>query len=99
VLQNEQRINLTPEQRRAIAEAVQQLQNNVVVLQSRLQEEGQRLADVVQRNAVSEGAALGQLHRVLAVERDVKRAQIAMLIRVKNTLTPEQQGVLKGLRS
>src|SRR6478736_605864 len=30
VLQNEQRINLTPEQRRAIAEAVQQLQNNVV---------------------------------------------------------------------
>ena len=99
VLQNEQRINLTPEQRTAIAEAVQQLQNNVVVLQSRLREEGQRLADVVQRNAVSEGAALGQLDRVLAVERDVKRARIAMLIRLKNTLTPEQQEILRELSS
>jgi hypothetical protein len=64
-----------------------------------LQEEGQRLADVVQRNAVSEGAALGQLDRVLAVEREVKRARIAMLIRLKNTLTPEQQEILRGLSS
>lgn len=99
VLRYEQRIELKAEQRTAIAEAVEQLQNNVVVLQSRLQEEGQRLADVVQRNAVSEGAALGQLDRVLAVERDVKRARIAMLIRLKNTLTPEQQEILRGLSS
>ena len=99
VLRNEQRIELKPEQRTAIAEAVEQLQNKVVVLQSRLQEEGQRLADVVQSNAVSEGAALGQLDRVLAVERDVKRARIVMLIRIKNTLTLEQQEILRGLPS
>ena len=99
VLRNEQRIELKPEQRTAIEEAVEQLQNKVVMLQSRLQQEGQRLVDVVQRDAVSEGAALGQLDRVLAVERDIKRARIAMLIRVKNTLTLEQQRTLRGLRS
>jgi hypothetical protein len=99
VLRNEQRIQLKPEQRTAIAEAVEQLQNKVVVLQSRLQEEGQRLADVVQQNLVSEGATLRQLDRVLAVERDVKRARIAMLIRVKNALTPAQQEILRGLPS
>jgi hypothetical protein len=96
VLRNEQRIKLKPEQRTAITESVQQLQNKVVDLQSRMEQEGERLAKVVHRDEVSDGAALGQLDRVLAVERDVKRARIAMLIRIKNTLTPEQQEILRG---
>jgi Spy/CpxP family protein refolding chaperone len=98
VMQNQQKLSLKPEQRAAITQAVQQLQNKVVELQWRMQEEGQRLAELLQRNTVSESEALAQVDRVLAVERDVKRAHIAMLIRIKNTLTPEQQGILKGLR-
>jgi hypothetical protein len=97
VMRNEQRIKLKPEQRTAITEAVQQLQTKVVDLQSRMEQEGERLAKVVHRDEVSEGSALGQLDRVLAVERDLKRARIVMLIRVKNTLAPEQQEILRGL--
>jgi Spy/CpxP family protein refolding chaperone len=98
VMQNQQKIGLKPEQRTAITEAIQQLQNKVVELQWRMQEEGQRLAEMLQRNTINESEALAQVDRVLAVERDVKRAHMAMLIRIKNTLTPEQQGMLKALR-
>ena len=98
VMQNQQKIGLKPDQRTAITQAIQELQNKVVELQWRMQEEGQRLAEILQRNTISENEALAQVDRVLAVERDVKRAHMAMLIRIKNTLTPEQQGMLKALR-
>jgi hypothetical protein len=43
-------------------------------------------------------AVLAQVDRVLAIEREVKRAHIAMLVRIKNTLTREQQAALHVLR-
>jgi len=33
------------------------------------------------------------------VEREIKRGQVAFLIRLKNKLTPEQQAKLEDLRS
>jgi Spy/CpxP family protein refolding chaperone len=63
-----------------------------------MQDEAQQLADILKSNTVDESEALAQIDRVLAVEREVKRAHIAMLIRIKNVLTPEQQATLKALR-
>jgi Spy/CpxP family protein refolding chaperone len=34
----------------------------------------------------------------VGLEREIKRTQLALLIRVKNTLTPEQQAKLQTLR-
>jgi Spy/CpxP family protein refolding chaperone len=39
------------------------------------------------------------LEKVLAAEREVKREQVTLLVRIKNKLTPEQQGKLAELRS
>jgi Spy/CpxP family protein refolding chaperone len=41
---------------------------------------------------------LEQVDRVLALERDLKRTKIALLVRIRNTLTPEQQAKLNGMR-
>ena len=98
VMQNQQKIGLRPDQRTAITEAVQQLQSKVVELQWRMQEETQRLTELLQHTPVNEAEALAQVDRVLSVEREVKRAHMTMLIRIKNTLTPEQQAMLKTLR-
>jgi len=98
VMQHQQKIGLRSDQRTAITEAIQQLQARVVELQWRMQEEGQRLAEIFQRAQVNEGEALAQVDRVLGVEREVKRAHMTMLIRIKNTLTPEQQAMLRSLR-
>ncbi len=60
-------------------------------------DEGTGLAEIVQRDRIGENEALTQLDRVLAVEREVKKAQMAMLIGIKNVLTPEQQSMVKRL--
>ena len=98
VMQHQQKIGLRPDQREAITEAIQQLQAKVVELQWRMQDESQKLAEILQRPRVDEGDALAQVDRVLGVEREVKRAHITMLIRIKNILTPEQQAMLRTLR-
>ena len=41
---------------------------------------------------------LQQLDEMLALERDVKRAQITLLVRIKNQLTPDQRAQLDKLR-
>jgi Spy/CpxP family protein refolding chaperone len=35
----------------------------------------------------------------LATEREIKRAQVTLLVRIKNKLTPEQQAKLVEIRS
>jgi len=39
---------------------------------------------------------LVQLDSVLSLEREMKRAQITLLVRLKNQLTAEQQAFLRG---
>lgn len=46
----------------------------------------------------TEQQALAQLDKVLDVEREVKRAQIGLMVRIKNKLTPEQQAQLREIR-
>ena len=98
VMQNQQKIGLRAEQRTTITEAIQQLQGKVVDLQWKMQEESQKLADVLAKSPVSESETLAQVDRVLAIERDVKRAHMTMLIRIRNALTAEQQAMLRSLR-
>jgi hypothetical protein len=98
VLRNQVKLGLKPEQRSAIAQEVHQLQIRVADAQLRMAEEGTHFAEILERPHIGENEALTQLDRVLAVEREVKHAQMAMLIRVKNVLTPGQQEMLEGMR-
>ncbi len=99
VMQNQRRLGLTPAQRATITEAIKDLQAKVLDLQWKLEEQNQRLADLLRGPAVDSAAALGQVDRILEVEHAVKRAHLALLIRIKNTLTEEQGAILRELRS
>ena len=48
---------------------------------------------------MDEQEALAQLDKVLATERDIKREQITLLVRIKDKLTPEQQAKLVEIRN
>lgn len=99
VMQHQTRLGLSREQRTAITDAIKELQAAVVDLQWRMQEETQRLEELLAGSSVDAAAALTQVDRVLEVERAVKRTHLGMLIRIKNTLTAEQQAMLGELRS
>ena len=45
-----------------------------------------------------EGAVLSHLDSVLAIENEMKRAQLGLMIRLKNHLTSDQRDELRRLR-
>ncbi|MBI3982874.1 MAG: periplasmic heavy metal sensor [Gemmatimonadetes bacterium] len=98
VMQHQARLGLTREQRDAITGAIKHLQNAVLDLQWRMQEETQRMSELVAGPAVDATAALAQVDRVLEVEREVKRTHLEALIKIKNVLSAEQQARLRELR-
>lgn len=94
IMRHGQDISLGPEQRATITKAIQDFQTKTVDLQWRMQDQTQRLATLLSKPSVEEAAALQQLDEMLNVEREVKRAHIGLLLKIKNTLTPAQQATL-----
>ena len=83
VIQHQEAIGLNAEQKDYFKAEIRQAQLKFTELQPR----------------VDEQQALAQLERVLAAEREVKKEQVTLLVRIKNKLTPDQQSKLAELRS
>jgi Spy/CpxP family protein refolding chaperone len=56
------------------------------------------MAGLLKQPKADEAQVAAQLDKVLAAEREIKRAQISLLVRIKNDLTEEQQHRLQALR-
>jgi Spy/CpxP family protein refolding chaperone len=97
-MQHQVDIGITDAQRTALTMAIQQAQSKFVETQFKLAAEGQKMIGLLQGAAVDEAQTLAQVDRILSMEREVKRAQVGLLVRIKNTLTPAQQAKLMQLR-
>jgi len=98
VIQHQEAIGLSAEQKDYFKREIRQAQLKFTELQWKLQDEMEKLVTLVKQPHVEEQQALAQLEKLLAAERDVKREQVTLLVRIKNKLTPEQQGKLSELR-
>lgn len=98
VMQNQQALGLTDEQKSYLRTEIRDAQMKFTDLQWKLQDEAEKMVSIANQPHVDEQQALAQLEKVLTVEREVKRAQIALLVHIKNKLTPEQQSKLEDLR-
>ncbi len=96
IMQNQSALGLTDQQRNAMLAEIQRTQTQAAAIQWRLQANVERLGAIMHQPKVDESQALVQLDSVLAVEREMKRTQITLLVRLKNQLTPEQQAFLRG---
>ena len=90
-------IGLSSNQRKAISEAMSASYARVVEAQWSIQAATEQLRSLIDGTQVDESAALAQIDRVMEAERQLKRSHFALLIRVKNQLTPEQQARLREL--
>lgn len=97
VMGHAQEIGLDDAQRAAIRSEVQKAQPKFTDLQLDLGGEIEKLSRLVAEKRVDEARALAQLDRILALEKEIKRAQIGLLVRIKNLLTPQQQDRLAEL--
>jgi Spy/CpxP family protein refolding chaperone len=97
VMQHQSEIGLQEAQRTSLTSALQQAQAKFMDLQWKLSAEGEKMRRLIQGTQVDETQVLEEVDRILALEREIKRAQISLMVRIKNTLTPEQQAKLSKL--
>jgi Spy/CpxP family protein refolding chaperone len=81
-------------QRTTIKAEIQKTQSRFVDLQWDLQAESERMARLLQARPVDEAAVLAQADRVMSLEREIKRAHLSLLVRIKNLLTELQRDKL-----
>jgi Spy/CpxP family protein refolding chaperone len=93
-----QEIGLDATQSQSLKELVQKAQSRFLDLQWDMQAEAGKLAQLLRASRIDESAAIAQADKVLGMEREVKKAQLSLLIRIKNLLTPAQQDKLTELR-
>lgn len=98
IMSHQEAIGLSPEQKTYLREELRKAQLQFTDLQWQLQDAMELLVKLLKPNPVDEQAVLAQLDKVLSAEREIKRAQIGLMVRVKNKLTPEQQAHLRELR-
>ncbi len=98
VIQHQEAIGLSAEQKEYFKSEIRQAQLKFTELQWKLQDEMEKLVTLAKQPHVDEQQAIAQLEKVLAAEREIKREQVTLLVRIKNKLTPEQQGKLSELR-
>jgi Spy/CpxP family protein refolding chaperone len=99
VIQHQEAIGLNEEQKAYLKTEIRQAQMKFTEWQWKLQDEVEKLVSLVKPPHVEEQEALAQLEKVLTIERAIKRAQVTLLVRIKNKLTPEQQAKLVEIRS
>ena len=95
IMQNQEAIGLTDDQRHYFIGEIQRTQTQATGIQWRLQAAVERLGGAVRQDHPDEAQVLAQLDSVLALEREMKRTQIALLVRLKGRLTAEQQAMLR----
>ena len=94
VMQNRQALGLSEEQKNAMKDELLKASAKFNELQWQMPDEMETLVALIKGTTVDEQRALAQLEKILTIEREVKRTQLMLAIRIKNKLTAEQQNKL-----
>lgn len=97
ILENQAELNLSKEQFTKIRAAVVEVQTSVAEYEWDMREAYLKLMAELDRMPVSETAVLEHATTALLAENEVKKRQMAMLVRLKNLLTKEQVATLEAI--
>ena len=99
VMDHQGELGITGEQKNAILVETERGQSAMLRLQWELQGEKEKLVKLLDADRVDEAKVQEAAARVMAHETKVKASHLAMLVRVKNLLTPDQQAKLRAISS
>jgi Spy/CpxP family protein refolding chaperone len=98
VMGHQEELGLQEKQRAAIRSEVHKVQSRFVDLQWQLSEDTEKMASLLRGTPIDEAKVLEQADKVMAQEREVKKMQLSLLVRIRNLLTPEQIAKLQEIR-
>lgn len=98
IMQNQQVLGLSDEQKTAIRKEIQTAQSTFTDWQWKLQDQMETLVSLIKQDRVDEQKALNQLDQILNLEREIKRTHFTLVIRLKNKLNSDQIAKLANLK-
>lgn len=98
VMSNQSSIGLSDAQKAAMRKEIQQAQATFTEIQWRVSDEAEKLGALLAPATVDEAAVLEAMNKVVGYEAEIKRAQMRLMIRIKNGLTAAQQAKLNEIR-
>jgi len=98
VMSQSEQIGLSEKQRATIKSEMQKMQVKFVDAQWDLQEQTGKMTQLLQQSPADETKILEQADKIMALEREIKRTHLALLVRIKNALTAEQIARLEAMR-
>src|SRR5262245_50968900 len=98
IMQHQQELGIDDKQHAVIVKEVEKVQSQTLQMQWQLQSLVEALSKLLEAAQVDEAKALAQAEKVMNLERDIKKAHLGMLIRIKNVLTEAQRAKLAALR-
>ena len=97
VMQNQQVLGLTDEQKTTIRETMQKFMGRLTDLQWQQSAEQETMTSMLKQEHLDETKVLAQLDKLLKIENEIKRMHLSVMIKIKNTLTAEQQAKLREI--
>jgi Spy/CpxP family protein refolding chaperone len=98
IMSHSQELNLQEKQRAAIKAEVQKAQSKFIDAQWDMKEATEKMVHLLQQSPADEARILEQADKVMALEREIKKTQLSLLIRIRNVLTAEQMAKLDAIR-
>ena len=98
ILENQDELSLSREQFTSIRQAVVDVQANVAEHEWDMREAYLRIMDELDADSIDEERVLEIANEALLAENEIKKLQMAMLIRVRNLLTDEQVEYLRSVQ-
>ncbi len=98
ILENQDELELSRDQFTSIREAVVQVQANVAEHEWDMREAYLRIMDELDAEQIDEDRVIEIANEALLAENEIKKQQMAMLIRVRNILTDDQVAYLRSLQ-
>jgi len=97
IMEHQRELGLTDEQKAFMRGEINKTSTVFNDLQWQLQDAMEALRDTMKADQVNEQQALAQLDKVLNAEREIKKLHMALAIRIKNSLTPDQIQKLQNI--
>jgi Spy/CpxP family protein refolding chaperone len=98
VMLHQKCLGLTPDQQKAIKTEMVQFAAHAADLQWQESAERGELDELLNQPKLDEKAILAEQDKLFKIQDDMRLSHLAMLIRIKNALTPEQQQTLMRIQ-
>jgi len=99
IMKHQQELGIDDRQKDAILKEIERAHSQLFPAQWQMSAAAEQLSKALEAPKLDESKVLAQADQVMALERDIKRVHLSLLIRIRNVLSDAQRAKLAELRA